>query len=359
MKHLYKIFAIAFIGFLLISCDKDEDQAVLGEGTDPKISANKTSLVLLSSEAANEAVTFDWINSDYGVNVQLSNQVEFALKGTNFTPLKVVEMLGGAKSYKITVNDLNNIVLSLGVSTVSETDIEIRLKTSIAGKTHYSNVIPLKITPFINGPVYTYTDLYLIGDATAGVWDNVASNAKIYPLLKSITANVYTYTGYFAQGGFKIIKTPGAWDPQYGMGASAGVLSTSGGSGNITVPTSGYYKLTINTSALTYTFVSVTPPTTTYTAISLIGPSAGGWSTDLDLEKSTFDSHVWTKRNVMLSSGEFKFRANHDWATSWGVAQEFFGTATIGGGNIPLTTTFNYDIFFNDMTGEFSVIPVY
>ncbi|MFP3593765.1 SusE domain-containing protein [Chryseobacterium sp. SIMBA_038] len=358
MKHLFKIFTLFVIAFFVASCEKDEDLAVVNDGTNPTVTSNKTSVILLGGQSANEAVAFNWVNSDFGVPIQIANQLEFALKGTNFASPKVVELPAGTKSYSMLGNDLNNIVLSLGVSSVVATDIEARIKSTAVGKIHYSNILPLKVTPFINGPVYTFTDLYLIGDATAGVWDNVVSNTKIYPLLKTTTANVYTYTGYFAQGGFKIIKTPGAWDPQYGMGASAGVLSTSGGSGNITIVGSGYYKVTVNTSALTYSVVSVSPPTTTYTKISLIGPSVGGWSTDLDLEQSTFDPHVWTKRNVMLSSGEFKFRANHDWATSWGVAQEFFGTAAIGGGNVPVATTFTYNVFFNDMTGDFSFIPV-
>ncbi|MFP3675115.1 hypothetical protein SB724_20075, partial [Bacillus sp. SIMBA_031] len=87
-------------------------------------------------------------------------------------------------------SNLNNIVLSMGVSSVVATDIEVRVKSTAVGKTHYSNVLPLKVTPFINGPVYTYTDLFLIGDATAGAWDNVVANAKIYPLVKTNTANV-------------------------------------------------------------------------------------------------------------------------------------------------------------------------
>jgi hypothetical protein len=60
----------------------------------------------------------------------------------------------------------------------------------------------------------------------------------------------------------------------------------------------------------------------------------------------------------MLNSRAFKFRANHASTTVWGVAQEFFGTAVVGGGNIPVTTAFTYNVYFNDMTGDFSVIPV-
>ncbi|MDR6513961.1 SusE domain-containing protein [Chryseobacterium camelliae] len=358
MKHLLKIFTLALIGFLVISCEKDEDQAVLGQGTDPVISANKTTIVLSSSTTASEAVAFSWANSDYGVSVQLTNQLEVAKKGTNFNGAKTIDVINGAKVYSMMGADLNNLILSMGVTTATATAIEVRLKSSVAGRTRYSNTVSLTVTPFINGPVYTFTDLYLIGDATAGAWDNLATNTKIYPLVKTTTAGTYTYTGYFAQGGFKIIKTPGSWATQYGAGSSAGVLDTSGGSGNISVAAAGYYKLTVNTSALTYTFVPVAAPTATYTSISMIGPAAGGWSTDLDLQKSTFDPHVWTKKNVMMSSGEFKFRANHDWGTSWGVAQEFFGTAALGGANIPLTTTFHYDVYFNDATGDYSLIPV-
>ncbi|WP_419868105.1 SusE domain-containing protein [Chryseobacterium sp. CT-SW4] len=357
MKHLLKIFTVLFLGVLLTSCEKDEDLAILGEGTDPVLSTDKTTAILLSDEAGNEAIAFSWVNSDFGIKVELANQLEFAVAGTNFTPVKSVDLPTGENTYSMTVNELNNALLSLGITTETETDVEVRVKSTVADRVRYSNVISLKVTPFINGPVYTYTDLYLIGDATAGAWDNLTTNSKIYPLLKTNTAGVYTYTGYFAAGGFKIIQNIGSWDPQYGMG-SAGVLSTSGGSGNIPVTTAGYYKLTIDISALTYTFTAVTPPTTTYTSISLIGPASSDWNTDVDMEKSTFDPHVWVKKNVMLTSGEFKFRANHDWTNSWGIAQEFFGTADLGGGNIPVTTTYNYDVYFNDMTGDFSVIPV-
>ncbi|MFC3161484.1 hypothetical protein ACFOEQ_26300 [Chryseobacterium arachidis] len=67
---------------------------------------------------------------------------------------------------------------------------------------------------------------------------------------------------------------------------SPGILSTSGGSGNITVATAGYYKLTINTTALTYTLTSIPSPSTNYTSISMIGTASGDWSTDVDLQKN-------------------------------------------------------------------------
>jgi len=356
MKHLFKILAIAFIGLFIISCEKDEDQAVITETTKSTISPDKTTLVLDKNNPDNVALNVVWSKSTFNLAVASTQQLQFGVKGKNFVGATSLDAVSSPITF--TNKQLNSMALSLGGNPNAVIEIEVRLKTLIGAAPFYSNVATLKVTPYLLGPVYNFTDLYLIGDATAGGWDNTSTNTKIYPLQKSSTAGVYSYTGYFAQGGFKLIKTPGSWDTQYGMG-SAGVLSTSGASGNITVAGSGYYKLTINTTALTYTFTAVPAPTTTYTSISMIGTASGDWSTDVDMVQSTFDPHVWVKKNVLMNSGEFKFRANHAWTTSWGVANEFFGVATTSGGNIPLTTSFHYDVYFNDITGEYSAIPVY
>jgi len=357
MKNLFKILAIAFIGFFIISCEKDEDQAVMTETTKGKISPDKTILILDKSNPDNVALNVVWNRSAFDLPVAVpTQQLQFAIKGKNFQGASSVEAVNSPLA--LSNKQLNSLALSLGGTPNVAIEIEVRLQTLIGATSFYSNVVTLTVTPYLLGPVYNYTDLYLIGDATAGAWDNIVTNAKIYPLQKTSSPGVYSYTGYFAQGGFKIIKTPGSWDTQYGMG-SPGILSTSGASGNITVAGSGYYNLTINTTALTYTFTAVTPPTTTYTSISMIGTASGDWNTDVDMQQSAFDSHIWVKKNVLLNSGEFKFRANHAWTTGWGVDKEFFGIATTSGGNIPLTTSFHYDVYFNDITGAYSAIPFY
>lgn len=357
MKNLFKILAVAFIGILFASCEKDEDQAILTETTQSKISSDKTTIVLDKNQLDEVAVSFTWVKSAFSLPVVATQQIELGIKGKNFKESKLLDVVNLTSS--ITNKQLNALVLGLGGTANVTNEIEVRLKTAVGGASFYSNVLTLAITPYILGPTYNYTDLYLIGDATAAAWDNTVANTKFYPLQKTVTAGLYSYTGYFAQGGFKMITTPGSWDPQYGMGGSVGTLSTSGSSGNISITTSGYYKLIVNINTLTYTLTSIPNPTLTYTKVSMIGDASGDWNTDLDLEKSAFDPHIWVKKNVTLNSGEFKFRADHDWGTSWGVAQEFFGVASIGGANIPLSTAFNYDVYFNDVTGEFSLIPVF
>ncbi|WP_345989509.1 SusE domain-containing protein [Chryseobacterium sp. Chry.R1] len=356
MKHFFKILAIAFVGLWVISCTKDDDEAVITETTQSKITPDKTTIVLDKNNPDNVALNVTWSKSTFDLPVVYTQQLQFAIKGKSFKDASTMEATNSPIAF--THKQLNNIALSLGAPTNAAAEIEVRLRTLVGAAPFYSEVITLTITPYLLGPVYNYTDLYLIGDATSAGWTNTTANTNFLPLQKTATAGIYSYTGYFAQGEFKMIKTPGSWDPQYGLG-SPGTLSTSGGSGNIPVAAAGYYKLSINTTALTYTLVSVPAPSTTYTTISMIGTASGDWNTDLDLQKSTFDPHIWVKKNVAMNSGEFKFRANHDWGTSWGVAQEFFGVAAVGGANIPLATAFHYDVYFNDITGEYSVIPVF
>lgn len=357
MKKIFKIVAIAVIGMGLISCEKDEDQAILNETSQSSISADKTTVILDKNKVDDNAVNFKWTKSTFDLSVVSTQQIEFGLKGTNFQDSKLMDVT--VSPFSMTNKQLNALVLGMGGTANVSNTIDVRLKTVVGGASFYSNVIKLEVTPYILGPVYNYTDLYLIGDATAGAWVNEATNTKLYPLQKSTTAGKYSYTGYFAKGNFKLIKTPGTWDFQYGMGGAAGTLSDSGSSGNIPVEAAGYYKLTVDTNALIYTLVAIPAPTKVYTTISMIGSASGDWSTDVDMEKSTFDSHIWVKKKVNLSSGEFKFRADHDWGTNWGVAKEFFGVADLGGGNIPVSEAFKYDVYFNDITAEFSVIPVY
>nr|WP_315029769.1 SusF/SusE family outer membrane protein [uncultured Chryseobacterium sp.] len=358
MKKFFKILIMAVAGIsLVVSCEKDEDQAVLSETAQSKISSDKTTVVLDKTKLDTEAVSFTWLKSTFNLTIVSKPQIELGLKGANFKGSKLVDVINSPAS--LTNRQLNTLAVSLGAVVNTVNEIEVRLKTSVGKAAFYSNVITLSVTPYILGPNYNYTDLYLIGDATAAVWDNTATNTKFLPLQKTVAAGVYSYTGYFAKGGFKMIKTPGSWDTQYGLGASAGTLLAGGGSSDIPVTNAGYYKLTINTNTLTYTLNSIADPTVSYTSISMIGTASGDWNTDADLQKSAFDPHIWVKKKAALNPGEFKFRANHDWTTSWGIAQEFFGVATVGGANIPLSTAFNYDVYFNDITGEFSVIPVF
>lgn len=309
---------------------------------------------ILSAENESEnATTINWSDyASYGVDVTYT--VELAATGSD--TYQTVGTVTNANSIALTVQELNALILKTGAEVGVQGDFNIRVtaSTTSTGGTieKTSEVVTIKVTPYESNVV-----LYLVGDATAAGWTNSADNASMFPLLNSHSQSTqYTYTGYFAAGGFKLIKTKGSWGEQYGKGDSDGTLSADGGSGNISVPSAGYYKFTADTSTLTYTLEAVTAPTSSYATVGIIGDAtANGWDASTAMTQSTFDTHVWYLENVTLTDGSMKFRANNSWDVNWGSGDSDFGTATNGGDNIPVTAG-TYTIYFNDYSGAYTLV---
>lgn len=360
-NNIFKHFFLAVGLFLgITSCEDREIVNIDNQASSVIIDLSKNDLILDSNFPSNPALTINWSSATYTVPVEVKYELQMSATETFETSEVLANTTQSQTVATFTTLEMNNAAKKVGLVPDVAQKMYFRVKSFVGDNSlsQFSNVTSLLITPYVASPTYEYVDLFLIGDATAGGWDNLVSNNNLLPLLKTSDSNIYSFTGLFKVGGFKIIKEKGSWDAQYGLGASAGVLSTDGGSGDIKITQEGYYKLTINTSALSYTIEALPNPTTTYNSVSIIGSVNGNWDTDTQLTKSTFDPHLWTATNVELKAGEFKFRANNDWAVSWGTNAAFFGTASIGGANIPLSDEWTYNVYFNDSTGNYTFIPV-
>lgn len=298
--------------------------------------------------------TVKWTDyASYGVDVVYN--IGIAKKGE--TTFQDAGSSTNLKSFDWSNKTLNDAVLKTGAPANVQSEFDVRVtattKPNPGGTVMISSdVVTIKVTPYPNN-----VTLYLIGDATAGGWDNAAGNEKMYPLLGDHNSSTkYSYIGYFKAGGFKLIKNKGSWDAQYGQGANPGTLDSSGGSGNINVTADGYYKFTADVSTLTYTLVAVAAPTTTFPTIGIIGSSTpNGWDSSTAMTQSSFDPHVWYLTNINLTAGEMKFRANNSWDNNWGSGDADFGTGTPGGANIPVQAG-TYNIYFNDFSGAYVLI---
>jgi hypothetical protein len=123
----------------------------------------------------------------------------------------------------------------------------------------------------------------------------------------------------------------------------------------------GWYTFTIDMNAMKYSWTAIDEPSAEYTNISLIG-DFNGWAADVDLTALDKAPHNWYVRAAIPSDGGLKFRANHDWALSWGanfdISESYGGTSTSDNGpniNVPAGT---YDFYFNDITGQFAIVAV-
>ena len=356
-KHLFLALTLV-LG--LTSCE-DRDIVTIDTVSAPMtMDLSTNSLVLDKNFPANPALTVTWTPAKLTVPVELKYKLEISSTEAFAEPITLITKDKSETFASFTTQEMNEAAKKIGLVPYEAQNMYFRVISflGVDDMMQQSEATSLLITPYLASPTYDYEDLYLVGDATAAGWDNLATNFNLLPLLKTAEVGKYTFTGLFKVGGFKMIKVKGSWDAQFGSGAAEGTLSTDGGSGDIKILTEGYYKLTVDTGALTYSIEPVTVSSPTYTSISIIGSVNGDWNTDTELTQSTFDPHMWSKAAVSLNGGEFKFRANNAWDTSWGTNAQYFGTAVEGGANIPLAAEWTYDVYFNDATGNYTLIPI-
>lgn len=233
----------------------------------------------------------------------------------------------------------------------------------------YSNAIMLRITPY-EFPLVAFTEItpvpYFIVGLGDGAWNNSTAGlgSSLIPLGVSAGKKYdlngngeFVYTGYFqASRGFKLIRDIGGWTEQWGM--KNGVYTHNTGD-NITVPSDGYYTITLNSIDNTLSIVAITAPKASFTSMGMMG-EFNGWSTDITMSATeTTNNHIWyttyTFASNFTTNGGCKFRANGSWDSNWGAVPFPFGIATPGGANIQFKAG-TYLVSFNDITGNYCFI---
>jgi hypothetical protein len=221
---------------------------------------------------------------------------------------------------------------------------------------------------YVNLNTFTFTvenamlrNLFLVGDATEAGWNENNNNTPMFR--SSENQDIYSITGKFRVGGFKFLEIKGQWPPLWGTndGTTLTYRPTDADPdpGTLSIGAEGYYKVYVN---LTEASFSITPyietGKTIFATIGVIGDATNkadlnangthdGWESDMDMIQSTFDNHIWHINGITLEDGGMKFRADNDWNDNWGD----------NGGNISVSAG-TYDIWFNDLTGEYLLIPI-
>lgn len=170
--------------------------------------------------------------------------------------------------------------------------------------------------------------LYMKGDANG--WDG-------YDYLSGEDGVKFTGFMYLNQNGFKFTTAPD-WSGT-GYGAN---FDTAPDAANIVITEpAGYYQVDVDLSEKTYTLTPIT-------SIGIIGSaSPNGWDSDVDMTYVPYNKDTkevngyWEVKNITLSAGEIKFRANDGWDISWGGELDYLTTKN--GGNITVEAG-TYDI---------------
>ena len=74
---------------------------------------------------------------------------------------------------------------------------------------------------------------------------------------------------------------------------------------------------------------------------------------DLNPEK---ENHDWIFRDfTVIADEEIKFAADNNWDFNWGTNQFPWGRSVLNGMNVPVKEGI-YDVYFNDITGDYNFI---
>ena len=177
------------------------------------------------------------------------------------------------------------------------------------------------VTLDMNNLTYTVGKpvLYMAGDANS--WKQI-------DYLSSEDGVHFTGYMYLNQNGFKFC-TQKDWDGTNYGGAFFGESEDN----IMMTQEAGFYQVDVDLSAKTYTLSPFN--------IGIIGNATpSGWGADTDMTYNPTE-RCWEIKGVELSDGEMKFRANDDWALSWG--GELDNLTTQNGPNIAVAAG-TYDI---------------
>jgi len=392
MKKLNILFIVllSLIGFS--SCEDTKDPIINGGALDGSLTfkLNQTRYTNSTYELtdANSTLNIDsltCVQPNYGFTAAVTYTAQVCFDA-NFAAGKFQSLPTTVNGEKVGINvkELDIAIIALyGGSLpdpVVKKDVYVRLAANVSGatstplvvtptvKTLYSNSVVMNIKPYVL-PLFPYTEVsprlwYIVG--LDGVWHITPSDVGTSLIPLSIQdGNKYNlngdgefiYTGYFkASVGFKILRNFDDWNNDiWGMTGASYVYN---GGGNITVPSDGYYKITMNSIDKKMKIEPYTKTPATYNSIGIIG-AFNGWGADVNLTgNASASKHFWSGAFTLADASQLKLRADASWTNNWGTGGKSDGPGEakysviglgVGGGQNMIENAGTYTVMFNDI----------
>lgn len=294
----------------------------------------------------------------------------------NFTNIVEIDLPVEAKrgdvngDGQVTISDVTALIdYLLGGGIISTEAADVNLDNGVT----ISDVTTL-IDYLLGGqwPATGRLDLwYLIGDNVGSQpWENNGQNSvgrgllPLYPVgeFDSNGKGRLQYTGYFgANEAVMLIHNPGRFDDCWGY-TPTGVFGFGGDDITaVSTGNDGYYTIMMynNPDRFYFTPYSASTPIS-FNSINIVGPHSNWDVTNSEYNMTPLnpgkENHNWIFRDFTTASDiEIKIAANNWWEYNWGVEQFPWGRGERNGNNIPVEAG-TYDVYFNDITGDFHFI---
>ena len=376
---------------MFTACDDDRDSnPTLSQPTTFALNNPVNTLVDL---AQSQGIPFAWSQPDYGgwpaaVEYQLevsptnnwtvsTDEAAADESGATIADYAILPTIYASCTGNMLAEELAKALVQIcqwdEASVPEKQTVYVRCSAVTAGaKTIYSNVVSLDVNPYYielaDAPIEIW---YLVGEGIGSAdWDNGAGSVAtgglipMYPIMgneydKRTGQGEIEYAGYFVGGkGFKLVKIPGKWDDQWGMGSDT-YVKNDGGSGNITMPADGYYRIRLNTATDQLVIEPIEGTVGVYEMISMPGDYQG-WNTGENVMSpmsTNVENHDWYLMKVTYDDTALKFAADNAWDVNWGAADFPYGIGQQNGPDIPIKAG-TYNVFFNDILGTYNFVAV-
>lgn len=282
--------------------------------------------------------TFNWTAADFGFRAAVTYELQVDTAGSNFAEPVSLSTSSNLSFGEVTQERMNSIARTKGLPAGETAAMEFRVQATVSDDVNeiLSNVITISIIPF-EAAVVTVPTLNVPGSYQG--WDPGLASTAIYSREEH---EIYDGYIYFGEDNVEFKYAKGDWAMNWGDDDADGTLEPDGA--NIIAPTAGMYYLTSDLNAFTHAFEK--------RDWGIIGTATpGGWDSDTDM---TWDETkgALTITMDMTAGGEYKFRANDDWAVNFG-DNDSDGSLEQDGANIIVAEDGNYtiDLILNLPTG--------
>jgi len=307
---------IGLIG-LFSSCENDETRVVMSASPVAPTIQTMPDLTL-TRPTGNNVLTFVGTPVDPGFQASVNYYLEACAAGNNFA--NVISIVSGIQdtALKITVSDLNGILLKyFPADAVSTVDFRIRSVLVADVGTGVKPLMSNSATKTAQVTLYGLPRLNLINSGIDQKIESALGDGKYVGLVKLDKTKAFK------------LKDP---DTNIEYGAKNATELVAGGATGLVSPDNGWYNLSADTKALTYKMDAY--------MIGLIGSATpNGWNTPD--QKMDYDAATGTwKITITLIDGMIKFRLNDGWSWNLGGTPD---KLVVDASDIPITAG-NYTI---------------
>jgi len=359
MKYIHIILAFVFVSFGLVSCDKNENFEILPEEESFQIVTpiSGSVLVLNGENPANVALLVSWETLSGAAG---PFTIEMATDDLFSVP--IVLGTSNSKSFSLTVEELNTMLLDAGIVVFAEMPIYLR----IADNGNITEYVTLVVTSFpVSDPVITSPDSsfavvlseeILDDTAITVVWDD--------PDFGESSTVVVNYDIEVSAAGtdFETTSSLGSTE-EYSLEATHSGLNDAAKAMGLIGEEIGNLDLRVKATFETASGIAerfsdlITIAVTPYTSTAIMPSSWGIVGSGYNNWGAFADSPFYTtgQENIFVAyaelvDGEIKFRKNNDWGENYGDTGAD-GTLEAGGDNIVVTAgIYKITIDFNDNT---------